>query len=77
VRLVNTTASLNQFGPDDSDVRDEVKQGLYGAVAWVAVGTTLRVAVSNWTVVDAVARSLVGAVAFGAVYGYVTYRRGD
>ncbi|WP_177170827.1 hypothetical protein [Halobacterium jilantaiense] len=58
-------------------MRDEVKQGLYGVVAWVAVGTALRVAVSKWAVVDALAQSLVGATVFGVVYGYMTYRRAD
>jgi len=54
-----------------------LKQGLAGAGAWVVVGTLLRVALSNWTVLDALLRSLPGAVAFGAVYAYLSHRRGD
>ena len=54
-----------------------LKLGLAGAVAWVVVGTLLRVALSDWTVVDAVLRSLVGGVAFGAVYAYISHRRSD
>ena len=58
-------------------MRAAVKRGVIGAGAWVVVGTALRVGIENLPVVDAVLRSLVGAVAFGVVYGYVTYRRGD
>lgn len=54
-----------------------MKRGVIGAGAWVVVGTALRVGIENLPVVDAVLRSLVGAVAFGVVYGYMTYRRGD
>jgi hypothetical protein len=58
-------------------MRSALRQGLAGAAAWVVVGTLLRVALSNWTVVDALARSLPGAIAFGAVYAYLVHRRGD
>jgi hypothetical protein len=54
-----------------------LKQGLFGAGAWVLVGTTMRVTLQNAAVVDAVTRSLPGAIAFGAVYAFLAHRRAD
>lgn len=54
-----------------------LKQGLFGAGAWVLVGTTMRVALQSAAVADALTRSLPGAIAFGVVYAFLAHRRGD